>query len=90
MEFLHGVLKANGIRSSLVYGSMDADARVMNVEAFRRHRADVLVVTDVAARGLDIRFQIISLSLSLSSGFLLCTHVGALTALYIFRCWTTS
>ena len=38
----------------MAYGSMDGEARIGQLAQFRRRHADVLIVTDVAARGLDI------------------------------------
>eukprot|EP00516_Mucochytrium_quahogii_P000327 CAMPEP_0203745518 /NCGR_PEP_ID=MMETSP0098-20131031/1229_1 /ASSEMBLY_ACC=CAM_ASM_000208 /TAXON_ID=96639 /ORGANISM=" , Strain NY0313808BC1" /LENGTH=865 /DNA_ID=CAMNT_0050633317 /DNA_START=301 /DNA_END=2895 /DNA_ORIENTATION=- len=43
-----------GIRCSVAYGSMDMLARKTNLENFRRGKTRVLIVTDVAARGIDI------------------------------------
>ena len=37
-----------------VYGSMDMMARKMALGKFRAKKSDVLMVTDVAARGIDI------------------------------------
>lgn len=37
-----------------VYGKMDMEARTYALDNFRRKKRSVLVVTDVAARGLDI------------------------------------
>lgn len=39
---------------SLLYGTMDMAARKLNIGKFRARKAAVLVVTDVAARGIDI------------------------------------
>ena len=39
---------------SIAYGSMDMVARKENLAKFRMNKTKVLVVTDVAARGLDI------------------------------------
>lgn len=36
------------------YGAMDPTARKINVAKFRAQKADTLIVTDVAARGIDI------------------------------------
>jgi ATP-dependent RNA helicase DDX54/DBP10 len=41
-------------RTNYVYGSLDQIARKQQLEGFRSGSADVLVVTDVAARGLDM------------------------------------
>ncbi|KAK3049791.1 ATP-dependent RNA helicase dbp10 [Extremus antarcticus] len=54
VEYLAGLLKALGFATSYVYGSLDQTARKMQVEEFRTGMTNILVVTDVAARGLDI------------------------------------
>jgi ATP-dependent RNA helicase DDX54/DBP10 len=53
-EFLHALLKKMGYSSSIVYGSMDQDARSENLRLFRNSAVNFLIVTDVAARGIDI------------------------------------
>lgn len=37
-----------------IYGSMDQEARKLNLAAFKSGRTPILIVTDVAARGIDI------------------------------------
>lgn len=37
-----------------IYGKMDMEERTSSMDAFRRKRNSILIVTDVAARGLDI------------------------------------
>ncbi|KAJ3342629.1 ATP-dependent RNA helicase dbp10 [Gonapodya sp. JEL0774] len=54
VEFLSRVLEISGIRVRGVHGTMDPTARRTNLEAFREGHCKVLVVTDVAARGLDV------------------------------------
>ena len=54
VELLVTVLEAEGVTCSAVYGSMDFAARKLNIGKFRARKALVLVVTDVAARGIDI------------------------------------
>ncbi|GAB0133738.1 ATP-dependent RNA helicase dbp10 [Epichloe bromicola] len=54
VEYLANVLRSAGFAVSHVYGSLDQTARRNQVEDFRRGRTNVLVVTDVAARGIDI------------------------------------
>ncbi len=43
-----------GVESAPVYGQLDPTARKINITKFRTKQVRVLVVTDVAARGLDI------------------------------------
>ncbi|CEF98487.1 Helicase, C-terminal [Ostreococcus tauri] len=54
VEWLHNLLEFEGVRVSSIYGSMDMMARKMALSKFRAKKADVLMVTDVAARGIDI------------------------------------
>ncbi|KXT16525.1 hypothetical protein AC579_1328 [Pseudocercospora musae] len=54
VEYLASFLKAYGYATSYVYGSLDQTARKMQVQDFRSGVTNVLVVTDVAARGLDV------------------------------------
>ncbi|KAF7196702.1 ATP-dependent RNA helicase dbp10 [Pseudocercospora fuligena] len=46
--------EAYGYATSYVYGSLDQTARKMQVQDFRSGVTNILVVTDVAARGLDV------------------------------------
>ncbi|KAI8294668.1 ATP-dependent RNA helicase DBP10 [Colletotrichum sp. SAR 10_99] len=54
VEYLAQMLIKAGFAVSYVYGSLDQEARRINTENFRQGRANILVVTDVAARGIDI------------------------------------
>ena len=54
VEYLANFLKAWGYAVSYVYGSLDQTARKMQVHDFRSGVSNILVVTDVAARGLDV------------------------------------
>jgi ATP-dependent RNA helicase RhlE len=44
----------DGLRTSALHGDKSQDERLKALEAFKRGEVDVLVATDVAARGLDI------------------------------------
>ncbi len=46
--------KLLAIESGVVFGSMEPEMRKRNVERFRNSSLRVLIVTDVAARGIDI------------------------------------
>ncbi len=48
------VLRKNGIKAECMNGDMTQHAREQILEKFSRGKIDVLVATDVAARGLDI------------------------------------
>lgn len=54
VEFFGELLSQLGLRAAVVYGSMDQEARQSQVAKFRRKDANILVTTDVAARGIDI------------------------------------
>lgn len=54
VELLMAVLRREGFGAAGVYGSMDQEARRQAMNRFRAGQERVLVVTDVAARGLDI------------------------------------
>ncbi|MGI9472938.1 MAG: DEAD/DEAH box helicase [Rubripirellula sp.] len=47
-------LDKQGIRSVAIHGNKSQNARQRSLDAFRRNRYQVLVATDVAARGIDI------------------------------------
>ncbi|WCJ41235.1 DEAD-box ATP-dependent RNA helicase 29 [Euphorbia peplus] len=54
VEFLNMLFQAEGIEPSVCYGDMDQDARKIHISRFRARRTMLLIVTDVAARGIDI------------------------------------
>lgn len=54
VEYLSVLLQAAGYRVSYIYGSLDQVARQQQLKRFRAAETDLLVVTDVAARGIDI------------------------------------
>lgn len=54
VELLHELLRSNHIESSCVYGDMDQASRKINIGKFRAKKTNLLIVTDVAARGIDI------------------------------------
>ncbi|KAK2613609.1 hypothetical protein N8I77_000513 [Diaporthe amygdali] len=54
VEYVAALLREQGFSVSYVYGSLDQTARKIHVDNFRRGRTNILVVTDVAARGVDI------------------------------------
>ncbi|GJJ06257.1 hypothetical protein Clacol_000448 [Clathrus columnatus] len=54
VEYLSNLLTAAGYATSFIYGTLDQAARTEQMDNFRRGLTTVLVVTDVAARGIDI------------------------------------
>ena len=54
VEYVTNLLKASGQEATMIYGTLDPDARNSNLAAFRNGRKPIMVVTDVAARGVDI------------------------------------
>ncbi|KAL3458112.1 P-loop containing nucleoside triphosphate hydrolase protein [Aspergillus heterothallicus] len=54
VDYLYSLLKEAGFAVSYVYGALDQTARKIQVQNFRTGISNILVVTDVAARGIDI------------------------------------
>ena len=54
VEYLTVLLTTAGYTVSQIYGTLDQTARSIQMEKFRRGITNILVVTDVAARGIDI------------------------------------
>ncbi|KAI8083030.1 P-loop containing nucleoside triphosphate hydrolase protein [Halteromyces radiatus] len=54
VEYLANILTMSGYQVSYVYGSLDQTARNVQITRFRTGVTNILVVTDVAARGIDI------------------------------------
>ncbi|XP_054930495.1 ATP-dependent RNA helicase DDX54 [Dermacentor andersoni] len=53
-EYLRDILEQAGVSCTYVYSTLDQAARRINVSKFRAKQVPVMLVTDVAARGLDI------------------------------------
>ncbi|CDZ97975.1 atp-dependent rna helicase dbp10 [Phaffia rhodozyma] len=54
VDYLSTMLTAAGYAVSHIYGSLDQTARKQQMDRFRRGKTSILVVTDVAARGIDV------------------------------------
>lgn len=54
VDFLVEFLNADGVTTNGIYGVMDADTRTINIGNFKAKKTRILVVTDLAARGIDI------------------------------------
>jgi ATP-dependent RNA helicase DeaD len=48
-------LRKHGIHASAIHGGMTQNQRTQSLDGLKNERTDVLVATDVAARGLDIK-----------------------------------
>eukprot|EP00049_Salpingoeca_infusionum_P005520 m.93138 g.93138 ORF g.93138 m.93138 type:complete len:842 (+) comp12995_c3_seq2:51-2576(+) len=54
VEYIRELCERVGIACTYIYGSLDQTARKINTAKFRAGRVPLLIVTDVAARGIDI------------------------------------
>ncbi|CAH0386425.1 unnamed protein product [Bemisia tabaci] len=54
VEMIHEVLDWSGIKNTFLYSDLHPLARKINAAKFQMGKVDVLVVTDIAARGIDI------------------------------------
>ena len=52
---LNKSLQGHGFRSSEIHGDMDQSARIAELDRFKAGTVNILVASDVAARGLDIK-----------------------------------
>ncbi len=55
VDRLHGDLKDEGFRADLIHGDKSQRAREIALKKFDRGDIDILIATDVAARGLDVK-----------------------------------
>ena len=54
VEYIQALLSSASIDCTYVYGALDQDARKIHLSRFRLGKVPILVVTDVAARGIDV------------------------------------
>ncbi|XP_054268616.1 ATP-dependent RNA helicase DDX54 [Macrosteles quadrilineatus] len=54
VEYIHMLLDQAGVPNTFVYSDLDPSARKINTAKFQTGKVKALIVTDVAARGLDI------------------------------------
>ncbi len=54
-DIVTGNLKLQGINVAAIHGGMNQNKRLQSLNALKNGKIDVLVATDVAARGLDIK-----------------------------------
>lgn len=57
VEYVTTLIQASGKKATMIYGTLDHEARNQNLAAFRNGTKPIMVVTDVAARGVDIPFM---------------------------------
>ncbi|KAK3910911.1 ATP-dependent RNA helicase DDX54 [Frankliniella fusca] len=56
VEYVSMLLNNSGISNTCVYSNLDPSARKINVAKFASRKVQALIVTDVAARGIDIPY----------------------------------
>ncbi|XP_014239422.1 ATP-dependent RNA helicase DDX54 [Cimex lectularius] len=54
VEYIHKLLEKSGIPNTFIYSDLHSTARKINVAKFQTKKVKVLIVTDIAARGIDI------------------------------------
>uniref|UniRef100_UPI003AAE0951 ATP-dependent RNA helicase DDX54 n=1 Tax=Centroberyx gerrardi TaxID=166262 RepID=UPI003AAE0951 len=54
VEYIKELLSLEGLECAYIYSALDQTARKINIGKFVHRKAMVLIVTDVAARGIDI------------------------------------
>ena len=54
VDYISVLLTASGHENTTIYGSMDQEARQGNLNEFKSGKRPILVVSDVAARGIDV------------------------------------
>ncbi|CCG82030.1 ATP-dependent RNA helicase dbp10 [Taphrina deformans PYCC 5710] len=54
VDYIANLLTLAGYKCSYIYGALDQTARRNQIDDFKSGRSNILVVTDVAARGIDI------------------------------------
>lgn len=54
VEFLHETCRQASLKTTFIYGAMDQSTREERLALFRQKKVNYLIVTDLAARGIDI------------------------------------
>lgn len=54
VEYVSNLLEKAGHENTYIYGSLDQQARKIGITKFRTGKVKLMVVTDVAARGIDV------------------------------------
>lgn len=58
VEYLHQLLEYFNLNSTVIYGTMDQTARKINLAKFRNRKCHIMIVTDVAARGIGTSHEL--------------------------------
>lgn len=90
VEYITGILKDYGYLVSYIYGTLDQTARKQQLHQFRTGLTTVLVVTDVAARGIDIPILANVINFTLPSSSKIFLHRVGRTARAGNRGWAYS
>lgn len=53
VDAIHEYLLVKGVEAVAIHGGKDSEERIEGMDRFRNGKADVLVATDVASKGLD-------------------------------------
>ena len=53
-EILHALLRKNGYKSFILFGKMTPEERDLTMNKFRTEEINVLITTNVLARGVDV------------------------------------
>jgi ATP-dependent RNA helicase DDX54/DBP10 len=90
VEYIHNLLRIIGYAVSYIYGTLDQTARKEQLYRFRGGKTSILVVTDVAARGIDIPVLANVINYSLPSSPKVFVHRVGRTARAGRRGWAYS
>lgn len=90
VEYIANMLKDLGYAVSYIYGTLDQAARKQQLYQFRAGKTTILVVTDVAARGIDIPVLANVINYSLPSSPKVFVHRVGRTARAGRRGWAYS
>ena len=62
VEYLHEICSHAGFKTTFIYGAMDQRTREERLYLFRTKKVNFLIVTDLAARGIDIPLLVITIN----------------------------
>ena len=84
VQYLEALLPKAGLKVTGIYGDMDPTARKTAFSKFSRRECNILVVTDLAARGLDIPLLDNVMHFDFPSTPKIFVHRTGRTARYVF------